>query len=161
MILKQSWIHVSDNTNVRWLRTFHLYKGFHRRCTTVGFFIKGSARIVEPPRLEYKGFKFKFNKKGDICRAILVRCALPLRRLDGSVSLFTSNSGILIKKNKMLNQSTYKALQRISYIVRNLNLFLRLLYRLTPRGLSLDSGVVYNNSTIIDLNFDKYCRQTN
>jgi hypothetical protein len=61
----------------------------------------------------------------------------------------------------MLNQSTYKALQRISYIVRNLNLFLRLLYRLTPRGLSLDSGVVYNNSTIIDLNFDKYCRQTN
>jgi len=34
----------------------------------------------------------------------------------------------------MLNQSTYKALQRISYIVRNLNLFLRLLYRLTPRG---------------------------
>lgn len=100
MILKQSWIHVSDNTNVRWLRTFHLYKGFHRRCTTVGFFIKGSARIVEPPRLEYKGFKFKFNKKGDICRAILVRCALPLRRLDGSVSLFTSNSGILIKKKQ-------------------------------------------------------------
>jgi len=100
MIAKQTWVHVSDNTNVRWLRTFHLYKGFHRRCTTVGFFIKGSARIVEPPRLEYKGFKFKFNKKGDICRALLVRCALPLRRLDGSVSIFSSNSGILVKKKQ-------------------------------------------------------------
>ena len=66
MIAKQTWIHVSDNTNVRWLRTFHLYKGFHRRCTTVGFFVKGSARIVEPPRLEYKGFKFKFNNMSGV-----------------------------------------------------------------------------------------------
>jgi len=100
MIIKQSWVHASDNTNVRWLRTFHLYKGFDRRRTTVGFFIKGSARVVEPPRIEYKGFKFKFNKKGDVCRAILVRCSFPLRRLDGSTMKFYSNSGLLIKKKQ-------------------------------------------------------------
>ena len=98
MISKQSWVHVSDNTNVRWLRTFHLYKGFHRKVSTVGFFIKGSARIVEPPRIEYKGFKFKFNRKGDICRALLIRCRKSIRKLDGSVTSFFSNSGILIKK---------------------------------------------------------------
>lgn len=100
MITRQTWVHASDNTNVRWLKTFHLYKGFDRRSTTVGFFIKASARVVEPPRLEYKGFKFKFNKKGDICRAMLVRCAWPLRRLDGSVAVFLTNSGILIKKKQ-------------------------------------------------------------
>jgi len=100
MISKQTWLFASDNTNVRWLKTFHLYKGFHRRATTVGFFIKGSARIVEPPRLEYKGFKFKFNKKGDVCRMILIRVARTLRRIDGSSTSFASNTGILIKKKQ-------------------------------------------------------------
>jgi len=73
MIFKQTWLEVSDNTNVRWLQVFHLYKGFHRKSTKVGFFVKSTARIVEPPRLEYKGFKFKFNKKGDICRGLIIR----------------------------------------------------------------------------------------
>ena len=100
MISKQTWLYASDNTNVRWLKTFHLYKGFHRRATTVGFFVKGSARIVEPPRLEYKGFKFKFNKKGDICRMLLIRVARTLRRVDGSSTSFRSNTGILIKKKQ-------------------------------------------------------------
>lgn len=100
MISKQTWLFASDNTNVRWLKTFHLYKGFHRRATTVGFFIKGSARIVEPPRLEYKGFKFKFNRKGDVCRMILIRVARTLRRIDGSSTSFASNTGILIKKKQ-------------------------------------------------------------
>lgn len=100
MILKQSWVHAADNTNVRWLRIFHLYKGFHRLSTGVGGFVKGSVRVVEPPRLEYKGFKFKFNKKGDICRMILIRQVFHLRRVDGSVTHFLQNSGILIKKKQ-------------------------------------------------------------
>lgn len=100
MISKQTWLNVSDNTNVRWLKVFHLYKGFHRKSTEVGFFIKGSAQIVEPPRLEYKGFKFKFNKKGDICRGLLVRSRKLSRRQDGSVALFYSNNCILIKKKQ-------------------------------------------------------------
>ncbi len=100
MIQKKSWLNVSDNTNVNWLQTFHLYKGFRRQSSTIGFFIKGSARVVEPPRVEYKGFKFKFNKKGNICRGLLVRTAFPNQRLDGSVSRFYENSIILIKKKQ-------------------------------------------------------------
>lgn len=100
MFSKQTWVHASDNTNVRWLRLFHLYKGFNRRSSEVGFFVKGSARVVEPPRLEYKGFKFRFNKKGDVCRALLIRGAYTRRRLDGSSYSFTVNSGILIKKKQ-------------------------------------------------------------
>jgi large subunit ribosomal protein L14 len=102
MILKLTWLSIADNTNVKWLQVFHLYKGFHRKRTGLGFFIKGSARIVEPPRIEYKGFKFKFNKKGDICRAIIVRTKFPTKRLDGSVLYFRYNNALLIRKKQDL-----------------------------------------------------------
>ena len=100
MILKQTWVSAADNTNVRWLRIFHLYKGSFRHKSAVGDFVKGSVRVVEPPRLEYKGFKFKFNKKGNICRMLLVRACYNSLRLDGSTSTFWQNSGILIKKKQ-------------------------------------------------------------
>jgi large subunit ribosomal protein L14 len=98
MIFKQTWLTVSDNTNVRWLQIFHLYKGFYRKSTKIGFFIKGSARVVEPPRVEYKGFKFKFNKKGDICRGLIIRSKYNVFRIDGSSIFFNSNNTILLKK---------------------------------------------------------------
>lgn len=102
MIFKKTWLSVADNTNVEWLQTFHLYKGFYRKTTGVGFFIKGSARIVEPPRIEYKGFKIKFNKKGDICRGLLIRSAYKNKRNDGATLLFKKNDIILLKKKQDL-----------------------------------------------------------
>jgi ribosomal protein L14 len=100
LIFKQTWLSISDNTNVRWLQVFQLYKGFHRKVTTIGFFIKGSARVVEPPRIEYKGFKFKFNKKGDICRGFLARVKYSTLSSDGCLSVFNSNDIILLKKKQ-------------------------------------------------------------
>ena len=100
MIFKQTWLSVSDNTNVRWVQTFHLYKGFKRKSTTIGFFIKGSARAVEPPRLEYKGFKVKFNKKGDICRGLLIRTKYRSYKYDGCSIHFKNNNIILLKKKQ-------------------------------------------------------------
>lgn len=102
MIFKQTWVNVADNTNVKWLQIFHLYKGFHRKVTKVGFFVKGSARIVEPPRLEYKGFKFKFNKKGDICRGLLVRTKWKIKKDDGASVYFKNNSIVMLKKKQDL-----------------------------------------------------------
>ncbi len=98
MIQKQTWINVSDNTTVNWLQVFHLYKGFHRHVTEEGYFVKGSARSVKPPRVEYKGFKFKYNVKGDICRGLILRTRFPNHKFDGSVLYFHQNSCILIKK---------------------------------------------------------------
>jgi large subunit ribosomal protein L14 len=100
MIFKETWINVADNTNVRWVQVFQLYKGFNRKTSTVGYFIKGSARVVEPPRIEYKGFKFKFNKKGDICRGLIIRVKYNLKKLDGRVIYFKNNSIILLKKKQ-------------------------------------------------------------
>jgi large subunit ribosomal protein L14 len=102
MIFKQSWLHITDNTNVSWLQVFHLYKGFHRKTSFIGYFIKGTARIIEPPRIEYKGFKVKYNKKGDICRALLIRTVYMLKRKDRSVIYFSQNNALLIKKKQDL-----------------------------------------------------------
>ena len=100
MLLKESWVYITDNTNIRWVKLFHLYKGFHRKVSTTSFFVKGSARIVEPPRVEYKGFKYKYSVKGDICRLLLVRVS----KRNTSKSLFTVqfpfNEAVVIKKKQ-------------------------------------------------------------
>ena len=68
--------------------------------TPVGFFVKGSAKVVTPPRVEYKGFKFKYNVKGDICRGIIIRAVYPSYRLDGGSTRFYANNSVLIKKKQ-------------------------------------------------------------
>jgi large subunit ribosomal protein L14 len=98
VILRLSWLSIADNTNVKWLQVFHLYRGFNRKRTTLGFFIKGSARVVEPPRIEYKGFKFKFNKKGDICRGLIIRTKYKIYKNDGASLYFKENNLVIIKK---------------------------------------------------------------
>jgi ribosomal protein L14 len=56
--------------------------------------------VVEPPRIEYKGFKYKYSIKGDICRLLVARVA----RQKTSKSMFTvkfpSNAAIIIKKKQ-------------------------------------------------------------
>lgn len=128
MIFKQTWTDVSDNTNVRWLQIFHLYKGFYRKVSKTGFFIKGSARVVEPPKLEYKGFKRKFNKKGDICRGIIVRDRFNKLKNDGTKYRFNSNSVILLKKkNELKSKYHYGPVSKLLNRKKYLNLFIKII----------------------------------
>ena len=99
------------------MRIFHLYKGFHRKKTSEGFFIKGSSRVVEPPRIEYKGFKYKYKIKGDICRSWLVRTSNNLHAKDGKSVRFSDNAGININKkvnimSKYINGPVAKNLKK-------------------------------------------------
>jgi len=117
LLQKQTWLFVTDNTNVRWIRIFHLYKGSFRRHTSEGLFIKGSARIVEPPRIEYKGFKYRYKVKGDICRCWIVRSKVNIKNYDIKVVHFNDNSGININKkvnimSKYINGPTSRAIRR-------------------------------------------------
>ena len=98
MLYKESWVHIADSTNIRWIKIFHLYKGFYRKVTSQSYFVKGSARVVESPRMEYKGFKYKFNIKGDISRLLIVRSKKCSIHMDGSITSINHNSGITIKK---------------------------------------------------------------
>lgn len=108
---------MSDGTNVEWLQAFHLYKGFNRKQASVGLFIKGAAKVIEPPKLESKGHKFRFNKKGDVCRGLIIRQKYNIIRKDGSSVIFNNNNIILIKKkqnikSKFLIGPTTVALKR-------------------------------------------------
>jgi len=100
MLLKESWVYVADGINIRWIKIFHLYRGFFRHSTGQGFFVKGSARIVKPPRYEYKGFKYKYSIKGDIKRLLIVRVNRGSSRLDSTVVRVFNNSGIVIFKKQ-------------------------------------------------------------
>lgn len=96
---------------------FHLYKGSFRKHTTTGLFIKGSARIVEPPRIEYKGFKYRYKVRGDICRLWLVRSNLREHYLDQRWIQFKGNAGLNINKkvnimSKYINGPITKSLRR-------------------------------------------------
>jgi large subunit ribosomal protein L14 len=129
VLFKESWLFVTDNTNVRWVKIFQLYKGFHRTQTSIGFFVKGSARIVEPPRIEYKGFKYKFSIKGDIVRMLLVRSSSFEKNPTNSRVKFTNNSGLTIKKksdlkSKYINGPVSRKLNRRKL----LTLFSRVVY---------------------------------
>lgn len=114
MIQKQTWLSVSDGTTVKWLQTFHLYKGFWRKTSFLGDFIKGTARVVSPPRYEYKGFKFKYNVKGNICRGLIIRSQYVPKNPTGMKLMFLKNSSILIKKkNNIKSKYLYGPIPRL------------------------------------------------
>ena len=54
--------------------------------------------MVESPRIEYKGFKYKFNIKGDISRLLIIRHNKANIHTDGSLTNLRHNAGITIKK---------------------------------------------------------------
>ena len=56
--------------------------------------------MVEPPRLEYKGFKYKYSLKGDIIRLWIVRSKYTSFSNDKSFLKFNDNSVIVIKKKQ-------------------------------------------------------------
>lgn len=85
--------------------------------STIGFFVKGSSRVVEPPRIEYKGFKYKYNVKGDIVRVLLVRSNRQELNPTQSLVRFQTNAGLTIKKkydpkSKYLNGPVSRKLNR-------------------------------------------------
>ena len=122
LLQKQTWLFITDNTNVRWLKIFHLYKGSFRQSTKYGLFIKGSARVVEPPRIEYKGFKYRYKIKGDICRSWITRTRRASKNLDMKHVTFNDNSGININKktnvmSKYINGPIARSINRKKLIL--------------------------------------------
>ena len=118
VLLKESWSSLSDGTNVRWVKIFHLYKGFWRRSTHEGLFVKGSAQVVEPPQITYKGTKFKYNKKGDIIRSIIIRSLKQARNKTGFVAIVNNNDSLTIKKKQTLKSRYIKGVVLLNALRR-------------------------------------------
>lgn len=106
MIQRKTFLKTSDKTNVKWYQAIHLYKGFKRSSSTVSFFIKGTAKKVRPPKVEYKGFKRKYLKKGSLLRSLLIKTVYKKNISLRFSPFFKKNSSIVIKK-KNVTRSKY------------------------------------------------------
>lgn len=99
-------MNVSDSTGVKWLNVFHLYGGFLRKSTNLSLYVKGSARVVNPPRVEYRGFKLRPVFKGTVLKAFIVKVKYRTQRFDSSSINYNYNSVVLIRK-KNVTKSKY------------------------------------------------------
>lgn len=73
--------------------------------------------MVEPPRIEYKGFKYKFSLKGDINKQLLIRSRYKVTNPSGSTLQLNSNDSISIYKqasikSKYLSGASIRASRR-------------------------------------------------
>lgn len=89
MIQKTSILIPADKCGVLTVNTFHLYKGFSRKTSTLGDYIKVSIRKTKPENVLTKKSKRK---------AIVVRTKKELSISDGTYVRFDYNSVVLLKK---------------------------------------------------------------
>lgn len=123
MILKETFLSVADATGVRFIKAFHLYGGFKRSSSSVGYFIKGSVRLIKKkPKNPY--LKKKYFKKGNVTRGLIIRQRYQIQRKDSSSIKFKDNSLIIFKKkNVFYNRHTVGPSPREVGKKRFINLF--------------------------------------
>jgi len=87
MIQKETRLKVADNTGVRQLLCISVLGGSGKRYARVGDVIVASVKRATPGAVV---------KKGDVVRAVIVRCAQPYRRHDGSYIRFDENAAVIL-----------------------------------------------------------------
>lgn len=93
MIQKETFLKPADKSGVLLVKTFHLYKGFSRKVSFVGNFIKISAKSVKP--------EATLKKKGKSI-ALINKTKFISSKKDGSIQFFYENSCILFKRKLVL-----------------------------------------------------------
>jgi large subunit ribosomal protein L14 len=89
MIQKSSILIPADKCGVLTVNTFHLYKGFSRKVSSFGNYIKVSIRKTKPDNILSKKSKRK---------ALIIRTKKNLLVCDGTSIRFDYNSVVLLKK---------------------------------------------------------------
>ena len=91
MIQVESEVDVADNSGARRLRCIKVLGGSKRRYASVGDIIVVSVRESLPNSK---------IKKGAVMKAVIVRTKKGMRRRDGSLIRFDTNSAVLINNDK-------------------------------------------------------------
>ena len=91
MIQVESELDVADNSGARRLRCIKVLGGSKRRYASVGDIIVVSVRESLPNSK---------IKKGAVMKAVIVRTKQGMRRRDGSLIRFDTNSAVLINNDK-------------------------------------------------------------
>lgn len=86
MIQEETNLDVADNTGARRVRCFRLI-GQRKTYAHIGDLIRVAVKEAQPTGMV---------KKGQVCRAIIVRTAQPIRRPDGSSVRFDNNAVVLV-----------------------------------------------------------------
>ncbi len=91
MIQQQTRLKVADNSGAKEVMCIKVLGGSKRRYASVGDIIMVSVKAAAPNSKV---------KKGDVCRAVVVRTKRNCQRPDGSTIRFDENSAVIIKENK-------------------------------------------------------------
>jgi large subunit ribosomal protein L14 len=91
MIQMQTRLDVADNTGAKELMCIKVLGGSRKRWARIGDVVVCSVKSV------IAGSDFK---KGAVVRAVIVRCAQPTRREDGSYVRFDSNAAVIIDNDQ-------------------------------------------------------------
>ena len=92
MIQMQSRLDVADNTGAKSVMCIKVLGGSKRKYAGIGDIIVVSIKEAIP-----RGRV----KKGDVMKAVVVRTAKEIRRVDGSVIRFDTNAAVLIDNKKV------------------------------------------------------------
>ena len=90
MIQTQTMLDVADNSGARRVQCIKVLGGSHRRYARVGDVIKVTVKEAIP--------RGKV-KKGQVLKAVVVRTRKGVRRPDGSLIRFDTNSAVLLNNN--------------------------------------------------------------
>ncbi|MFC3854106.1 50S ribosomal protein L14 [Salinispirillum marinum] len=91
MIQTQTILDVADNSGAKRVQCIKVLGGSHRRYARIGDLIKVSVKEAIP--------RGKV-KKGQVMNAVVVRTKKGVRRADGSVIRFDTNSAVLLNNNQ-------------------------------------------------------------
>ena len=91
MIQVESTLQVADNSGAKKVACIKVLGGSHRRYASVGDIIVVSVKEAMP---------HSKVKKGDVMKAVIVRTAKEVRRMDGSYIKFDENAAVIIKEDK-------------------------------------------------------------
>lgn len=91
MIQQESRLKVADNSGAKELLCIRVLGGSGRRYAGVGDIIVASVKEAAPGGVV---------KKGDVVRAVVVRCKKAHRRPDGSYIRFDDNAAVVINDQK-------------------------------------------------------------
>ena len=87
MIQSYTRLKAADNTGARQLMCITVLGGTRKKYARVGDIITASVKRATPAAIV---------KKGDVVRAVIVRCAQPYRRPDGSYIRFDDNAAVIL-----------------------------------------------------------------
>lgn len=97
MIQSESKLKVADNSGAKIVQCIKVLGGSRRRYAGVGDIITVAVKQATPHTA---------IKKGDVCRALIVRTKKEIRRKDGSYLRFDDNACVIIDKEKKELQAT-------------------------------------------------------